>query len=73
MQVVSGADLVEVSFLKQLPPCLWADWQNADAITQKIQDEAKVLRISVNEHTPLQTVANVSAACIPSAASIALP
>lgn len=45
--------LIEICFLKHLPPCLSIHRQYADSITQEIEDEAKMLRISVNEHTPL--------------------
>ncbi len=48
-----GPDLIEICFLEHLPPSLWVDWQNTDTIAQEVEDEAKVLRVSVNENTSL--------------------
>jgi len=50
----TGVYLIEICFLKHLPPCLSIYRQHADSITQEIEDEAKMLRIPVNENTPLQ-------------------
>ena len=57
-----AVQLVEVGLLQNLPPRIPVQWQHAGAVAQEVEDQPEVLRVPVNEDTPLHRTALVRAA-----------
>ena len=56
-----AVQLEEVGLLQDLPPRIPVQRQHAGAVAQKVEDQPEVLRVAVDEDTPLHRTALVRA------------